>query len=179
MFVTFIFSTNGDTHFGKIVYNNNQKINYDIVKNDALYILNIIDKINGFDYLTYNEFSIGILGISENLEISDINEAKNFRIYIDKSNIIYNYYFNNKLIKIINTYETESETELDNDTESNQETDTESEQELDNDTESNQDNEPASDLYNEPDSVLDNEPASDLYNEPDSVLDNEPDSDLD
>ena len=118
MFVTFIFSTNGDTYFGKILYDINQKINYDIVKNDALYILNIIDKINGFDYLTYNEFSIGILGISENLEISDINEAKNFRIYIDKSNIIYNYYFNNKLIKIINTYESDTETESESESKS-------------------------------------------------------------
>ena len=117
MFVTFIFSTNGDTYFGKILYDINQKINYDIVKNDALYILNIIDKINGFDYLTYNEFSIGILGISENLEISDINEAKNFRIYIDKSNIIYNYYFNNKLIKIIIPCDLESETESESDSE--------------------------------------------------------------
>ena len=55
MFVTFIFSTNGDTYFGKILYGINQKINYDIVKNDTLYVLNIIDKINGFNYLTYNE----------------------------------------------------------------------------------------------------------------------------
>ena len=135
MFVTFIFSTNGDTYFGKILYGSNQKINYDIVKNDALYVLNIIDKINGFDYLTYNEFSIGILGISENSEISNINEAKNFRIYIDKSNIIYNYYFNNKLIKIINTCdlesETESESENDSETENNSELESENNSELD------------------------------------------------
>ena len=131
MFVTFIFSTNGDTHFGKIVYNNNQKINYDIVKNDALYVLNIIDKLNGFDYLTYNEFSIGILGIYKNSEISNINEAKNFRIYIDKSNIVYNYYFNNKLIKTINTYESEADTEPESDTETESDTEPESETELD------------------------------------------------
>jgi hypothetical protein len=127
MFVTFIFSTNCDTHFGKILYNPNQKITYDVVKNDALYLLNIIDKNNGFDYLTYNEFSIGILGIYENLEISDINEAKNFRIYIDKSNIIYNYYFNNKLIKIINTYESETETETESESESESESELDSE----------------------------------------------------
>jgi len=129
MFVTFIFSTNGETHYGKIIYDTNQKITYDVVKTDALYVLNIIDKTNGFDYLTYNEFSIGILGISENSKISNINEAKNFRIYIDKSNIIYNYYFNNKLIKSINTYESESES--DTETESELESKSNSETELD------------------------------------------------
>lgn len=131
MFVTFIFSTNGETHYGKIIYDPNQKITYDLVKTDALYVLNIIDKTNGFDYLPYNEFSIGILGISEiNINnINNINEAKNFRIYIDKSNNIYNYYFNNTLIKIINTYESELESELESETESESESELESESE--------------------------------------------------
>ncbi len=117
MFVTFIFSVNGETHFGKILYGN-QKINYNVVKNDVLYVINLIDKKNGFYNLSYDEFSIGILNTSD-IIISSLEEVKNFKIYIDKTNNIYNYYFDSNLIKTIDTFDSEfdSDTELESDTE--------------------------------------------------------------